>query len=201
MLYIPPINGDIGNANRSYVNANPTSGIEGSIPDAIAFEYFQREVLAVIVAGGLTPSNASLTQLRDAISNLIAANTAPDASETVKGRIELATAAEALGGTDAVRAITSAGLASSKSLSANGYYKFPGGLIIQWGSFTFTSSGTANTFPLAFPTGCKGMATGLFGGASVNVYTALSTPTTTGFTGYLSGSASTATVFCIAIGN
>lgn len=73
MLYNPPINGDTGNANRSYVNANPSTGVEGSIPSAAAIEYPQREILAVITAAGLTPSNGSLDQLKTAIQTLISA--------------------------------------------------------------------------------------------------------------------------------
>lgn len=38
------------------------------------------------------------------------------------------------------------------SLTANGYQKLPGGLILQWGSGAYTD-GTAITFPIAFPTG------------------------------------------------
>ena len=83
--------------------------------------------------------------------------TPPDATTTLKGIVELTTGAEALGGTDAVRAITSAALASSKVLSANGYLTLAGGVILQWG--TFTTSATPNTgvvqnFPIAFPTLC-----------------------------------------------
>lgn len=45
------------------------------------------------------------------------------------------------------------------SVVANGYQQFPSGLIMQWGSLTFPTSGTsvANetvTFPLAFPNAC-----------------------------------------------
>ena len=81
--------------------------------------------------------------------------TIPPASETVSGIIELATAAEALDGIDKERAVTSAGLASAKLLSTNGYQKLPGGLIIQWGRAT-TSSGwnTITTFPITFPSAC-----------------------------------------------
>lgn len=201
MQYVPPINGDVGDPDRSYVNANLSIGLQGSIPPAESVEHPMREIVNVITAGGLIPSDSSLTQLRDAILNIISANTAPDANETVKGKIEIATPEEALAGTDSIRAVTSAGLASSKSLGASGYYKLPGGLIIQWGSFTFTSAGTNNIFPLAFPNSCKGLVTGLIGGASVNTYAACSSPSTTGFTGYLSGSTGSATVFCIAIGN
>jgi hypothetical protein len=92
----------------------------------------------------------------------ITASTAFDAlkqssTDTYQGVIELATNSEALGGSDTTRAVTSAGLASSKSLSASGYMQFPGGLIIQWGSaaaWVFETDTTV-TFPLAFPTACR----------------------------------------------
>lgn len=87
------------------------------------------------------------------------------ASETVASLIELATNAEALGGTDTTRAVTSAGLASTRSYSANGYQKFPGGLIIQWGALP-SYGGAADmvvTFPVAFPVACQSVvATSIF---------------------------------------
>lgn len=43
-----------------------------------------------------------------------------------------------------------------KSLAASGYYKLPGGLIIQWGSVVTTAANTGVTwtFPTAFPNAC-----------------------------------------------
>jgi len=73
MKYIPPVNGDTGNPNRSYINANPALGVEGSIPPAAAFEHPIREIVEVITYAGLTPNEAVLTQLRQAISAMIAA--------------------------------------------------------------------------------------------------------------------------------
>lgn len=79
-----------------------------------------------------------------------------DASETVKGVMEIATAAEAQAFT-ANKAIDGAKLAAAlqganQSLGGTGYQKLPGGLILQWGQYTFSSSSTANvTFPIAFP--------------------------------------------------
>lgn len=60
MLYNPPIGGAV---NDPYVDANPGLGIDGSPVPAAAIEYPQRELLAVIQAAGLTPSNATLNQL------------------------------------------------------------------------------------------------------------------------------------------
>jgi len=77
----------------------------------------------------------------------------PDASENVKGIVELATSEETLTGTDNTRAVHPSGLMSGfvKSLAANGYQKLPSGLIIQWGNVSTNSSGFASvTFPIAF---------------------------------------------------
>ena len=72
------------------------------------------------------------------------------------GVLELATNAETITGTDTSRAVTPAGVAavvgglfdgSDQLLAQNGYQKFPGGLIIQWGR---NSGGTYN-FPIPFP--------------------------------------------------
>lgn len=39
--------------------------------------------------------------------------------------------------------------------SANGYQKLPGGIIIQWGENTSTSTTAVNmSFPISFPTAC-----------------------------------------------
>jgi hypothetical protein len=68
-----------------------------------------------------------------------------------------ATAAETLAGTDANKAITPAGFAGNKSLVTSGYYKLPGGLIIQWGttsSIAADDTSTVVNFPTAFSTAC-----------------------------------------------
>ncbi len=57
----------------SWVNGNPATGVRGSIPNAGSQEYPQREIVAVIAAAGLTPTNDDLTQLLKAIQ-LIAPN-------------------------------------------------------------------------------------------------------------------------------
>ncbi|UGB47012.1 hypothetical protein LQ772_06890 [Frateuria edaphi] len=49
---------------------------------------------------------------------------------------------------------TAAFSGSNQSLGANGYQKFPGGLILQWGGAVTAADGSAViTFPIAFPNG------------------------------------------------
>jgi hypothetical protein len=58
-----------------------------------------------------------------------------------------------------------------KSLSANGYQKLPGGLIIQWGSFTSNVDDEQTvTFPITFPTACYAV-TSTISGTVANVST------------------------------
>ena len=68
---------------------------------------------------------------------------------------DVATTAQAQALSDNWNKITPLGLkeafrGANQSLSANGYQKLPGGLIIQWGGLNITT-GTVVTFPIAFP--------------------------------------------------
>ena len=90
-------------------------------------------------------------------TNLVAnsASSTPSASETVQGIVELATAAETLTGSSTSLALTPGGFAGNKSLSSNGYYKLPGGLVIQWGTVVATASTYTNvTLPVSLATSC-----------------------------------------------
>lgn len=49
--------------DAAYVDGNPGSGIQGSIPPAASIEYPQREIVHVVSEAGLTPDNADLFQL------------------------------------------------------------------------------------------------------------------------------------------
>lgn len=63
----------------------------------------------------------------------------------------IASAATTLTGANATTAITPAGFAGNKSLTTQGYYKFPGGFTIQWGTLSIGGSSSATfTFPVAF---------------------------------------------------
>lgn len=92
-----------------------------------------------------------------------------DASTSTKGIIQIASNAEAIAGTDTLKAVTPAAFASAKSLASSGYYKLPGGLIIQWG-ISGTASGTETiTLPISFATMYSFTATIYNGGNSGEV--------------------------------
>lgn len=65
MLYQPPTGGA---ANDPYVGANPGLGIQGSRVPPKAVEHHQRELVALISAAGLTPTESVLTQVAQAVS-------------------------------------------------------------------------------------------------------------------------------------
>lgn len=80
-----------------------------------------------------------------------------DASTSVKGRVQLATSAEAAALSNTQKAITPSTLSgafqsSNQSLASSGYQKLPGGLIVQWGTVAGTGADVSVTFPIAFPT-------------------------------------------------
>lgn len=88
-------------------------------------------------------------------TNLVAnsASSNPSASETVQGIVELATAAEILAGASTSLAMTPGRFAGNKSIAANGYYKFPGGFIVQWFSVTCApSTTTSENYAVAYTT-------------------------------------------------
>lgn len=70
MKYWPPINGNLEDPDRPYVNANPGIGVTGSYPDARGLEHPQREILNAISDAGLVPAEGDLTQLSTAIKIL-----------------------------------------------------------------------------------------------------------------------------------
>lgn len=98
------------------------------------------------VTDSLTPQ-----QIADYLLAAIASNI-PISDSTKRGIIETATAAEVQAGTDGDRAVTPAGLNSfPRSLANNGYYRLPGGFLIQWGYYAGGVHNPSLTFPIAFP--------------------------------------------------
>ena len=71
MKYVPPLGAT--DPNASYHDGNPEAGILGSIVPAAAIERPQREILSVLAAAGIVPSDTDNAQLAVAISALILA--------------------------------------------------------------------------------------------------------------------------------
>ncbi len=69
----------------------------------------------------------------------------------------------------------------AKSLATNGYQKLPGGLIIQWGTGTASTSDFANTLPIAFPTAKLSLALADIDLNPLTTFVSVSAFTTTGF--------------------
>jgi len=82
-----------------------------------------------------------------------------DANTAISNEVTRATNAEAtkanlaLDNITLASALTKFGFAG-QSLTQNGYYKFPNGLIIQWGQTVSFDSTTIAVFPIPFPTAC-----------------------------------------------
>jgi len=59
----------ISDPNAGYINGNPATGTQGSIPPAESIEYPQREIVALVGKSAMAPSNSDLTQLAKAVQN------------------------------------------------------------------------------------------------------------------------------------
>jgi len=108
----------------------------------------------------LTPAEVA-SYLRTAILSQI--DSVNSATTDLEGIVELATSAEAQALTNALLALTpstlnAAFMGTNQLLATNGYQKYPGGKIEQWGK-ALLPSGTGDnyqsiTFPIPFPTEC-----------------------------------------------
>ena len=58
------------NPNAPYIDGNPSAGIQGSIVPAASIEFDQREIVNVIAAAALSPTNADVTQLIQALKQV-----------------------------------------------------------------------------------------------------------------------------------
>jgi hypothetical protein len=71
MLYNQPYGkpAEVTWGDTPYINGNPATGSPGSIPPAASIEYPQREIVNLIRASPLTPSNSDLMQLARALQS------------------------------------------------------------------------------------------------------------------------------------
>jgi hypothetical protein len=127
---------------------------------------------------------ADTAYIQALVTAAVAAISIPAATTALSGIVELATSAEAIAGTDTVRAITPAALAAA--LAAVSTANLAGGevtingLVLKWGNKTVTQTGntaaaagtalvtgssvdTSITFTTAFPTACAGIIATMIG--------------------------------------
>lgn len=116
------------------VKCNDSSTLYGKVASS-SYSSPNTTVTVTLDSGSLSASLSSVEVGFDPSNTPYAA-----ATSSLSGIVEFATTAETLTGTDTDRAITPAGFAGSKSLASDGYYKLPGGLIIEWGQDTTSAS-------------------------------------------------------------
>lgn len=98
---------------------NPSSGVPATVVTSEWANAVQEELIHCLDAAGIAPDKQSRTQLWAAIQIAVgAAGGVPDASTSVKGKVELATSAEATTGTATDLAVTPAGVAAAIAASS-----------------------------------------------------------------------------------
>ena len=97
---------------------------------------------------------------------------------------------------------TAAQLIGETSHATNGYHKFPGGTIIQWGNVTCGNNAIASvSWPVAFPNACLGAVVSVNTSTRGEVNSKVYGWTTTGATVFNGeGGAAAVNVFVLAIG-
>ena len=169
-----------GSVDGRFQPGNPAIGQRATLLPADWLNAVQEEVANVIEFAGITLEKGNTEQLRDAIVALISGvvgdgSGAVPTTRTVTGAGLLAgqggplaadliftllgaTSAEVTAGTETMKAVTPASLTASfgANLSANGFWRAPGGLIMQWGQLrgSYVEGSVGVTFPTAFTTGC-----------------------------------------------
>lgn len=111
-----------------------------------------------------------------------------------------ATNSTQLSGQTLAQILTSAGGIVAQSLGTNGYVKFAGGLVIQWGSVSCANNTTATvSWPISFPNVCLGAVGSVNTGTEGDINSKVFSWSTTQVTVF-NGEGSTADVFVVAIG-
>lgn len=201
-------------ASHASSTANP-HGVTKAQVGLGSVENYGLATQAEAQAGTVGTKYMTPLRTKEAIAALV-----PAASETAAGLIERATAAEAQGLADALRAITPGTLTaalqgSNQQLGANGYQRLPGGLILQWGTGAGVPdevSGSSPVFgyfadipivyPVAFPTALVALVESPRDSSATELAIASKDATKSGFTAIINAAQSGTSIgfYWIAIG-
>ncbi|ENY3514790.1 gp53-like domain-containing protein [Escherichia coli] len=154
-----------GAGKNGFSRGNPQTGTPATDLDDDYFDMLQEELCSVVEASGASLEKARHDQLLTALRALLLSRKNPFGDIKSDGTVK--TALENLGLGEAAKRNVGTGEnqvpdmnSFGNSLTANGYQKLPGGMIIQWGSFSVSptggSVGTVDiTLPVAFPAACR----------------------------------------------
>ncbi|HBE6793547.1 TPA: hypothetical protein KML78_000730 [Escherichia coli] len=154
-----------GAGKNGFTRGNPQTGTPATDLDDDYFDMLQEELCSVVEASGASLEKGRHDQLLTALRALLLSRKNPFGDIKSDGTVE--TALENLGLGEAAKRNVGTGEnqvpdmnSFGNSLTANGYQKLPGGMIIQWGSFSVSptggSVGTVDiTLPVAFPAACR----------------------------------------------
>ncbi|EOT1437900.1 hypothetical protein ACNJ2K_004305 [Escherichia coli] len=154
-----------GAGKNGFTRGNPQTGTPATDLDDDYFDMLQEELCSVVEASGASLEKARHDQLLTALRALLLSRKNPFGDIKSDGTVK--TALENLGLGEAAKRNVGTGEnqvpdmnSFGNSLTANGYQKLPGGMIIQWGSFSVSptggSVGTVDiTLPVAFPAACR----------------------------------------------
>jgi len=130
---LPVANGGTGSSSATFSGANITS------------------LNATAISSGTLDNARTSASSSNGASTIVAR----DASGNFSANTITAALIGSVTGTASGNLSTSSFTGSNQSLSSSGYQKFPGGLILQWGSFTQSSGGyTDVSLPTTFPSAC-----------------------------------------------
>ncbi|WP_276352596.1 gp53-like domain-containing protein, partial [Escherichia coli] len=154
-----------GAGKNGFTRGNPQTGTPATDLDDDYFDMLQEELCSVVEASGASLEKGRYDQLLTALHALLLSRKNPFGDIKSDGTVK--TALENLGLGEAAKRNVGTGEnqvpdmnSFGNSLTANGYQKLPGGIIIQWGSFSVSptggSVGTVDiTLPVAFPAACR----------------------------------------------
>ncbi len=150
-------------ANGEWTGGNVAAGTPPTIIDAAWLNTIQRELINILTVAGLsldpTKDNQVMTALTNyllsAKNNLSEIKTAGTAAQTAaRSNLGLGSAAVATVGTGSDQLPSMASFTSS--LSQNGWFKLPSGIIFQWGQSAPATTAAPDVlvnFPIPFPNG------------------------------------------------